>query len=78
MRFDPVVRRTVTRRTWHPTQRFRDLDGKLEMTLDPHGWEEMVSWVLGFGEKAEVVEPKAMREKVAKAARGAAALYDPE
>jgi predicted DNA-binding transcriptional regulator YafY len=75
VRFDPSMRRVVTRRTWHPTQRFRDVDGKVEMTLDPHGWEEMVSWVLGFGEKAEVVEPPAMRERVAKAARAMAGIY---
>jgi predicted DNA-binding transcriptional regulator YafY len=75
VRFDPSMRRVVTRRRWHPTQRFRDVDGKVEMTLDPHGWEEMVSWVLGFGEKAEVVEPRAMRERVAKAARGMAGIY---
>jgi proteasome accessory factor B len=75
VRFDPAVRRVVTRRTWHRTQRFREVDGKIEMTLDPHGWEEMVSWVLGFGQKAEVVEPKAMRERVAQAAREMAAMY---
>jgi predicted DNA-binding transcriptional regulator YafY len=73
--FDEKVRRYVTRRVWHATQSFRDCNGGLEMTLEPDGWEEMVSWVLGFGEKAEVLEPKALREKVAAEARGAAGRY---
>jgi predicted DNA-binding transcriptional regulator YafY len=76
VRFDPSMRRVTTRRGWHATQTFRDVDGKLEMTAHPEGWEEMVSWVLGFGEKAEVIEPKEMRRRVAKALRAAAAPYE--
>ncbi len=46
------------------------------MTLDAEGWEEMVSWVLGFGAQAEVIEPKALRERVLKEARGIVARYE--
>jgi hypothetical protein len=55
----------VKRRRWHPTQRFRSVDGAVEMTMDLRGTVEVVSWVLGFGDKARVVEPAALRDAVA-------------
>ena len=74
IRFDEKVARYVQRRMWHPTQRFRKLaDGGVEMTMDVRGTVEIVSWVLGFGRTAQVVEPRGLREEVAaELARGAA------
>ena len=72
--FDDKVSRYVQRRLWHPTQRFRRAAGGLEMTMDVRGTVELASWVLGFGDKARVEEPAALREQVAAdAARAAAA-----
>jgi len=72
--FDEKVSRYVQRRMWHPTQRFRRAEGGVEMTMDVRGTTELVSWVLGFGDKARVDEPAALREQVAAdAARAAAA-----
>jgi predicted DNA-binding transcriptional regulator YafY len=51
---------------WHPTQRFRKVAGGVEMTMDVRGTTEIVSWVLGFGGTARVVEPKTLREAVTK------------
>jgi proteasome accessory factor B len=75
VRFDASVAEFVTRRTWHPSQRFHDVDGGIEMTLEPSGTKEMVSWVLGFGGKAEVIAPKGLREEVAREAKGTAGRY---
>jgi proteasome accessory factor B len=74
IRFDEKVARYVQRRMWHPTQAFRKLPGgAVEMTMDARGTIEIVSWVLGFGGTAEVVEPAALRDEVAaELARGAA------
>jgi proteasome accessory factor B len=65
--FDAKVARYVQRRQWHPTQRFRRVagGGDVEMTMDVHGTVEMVSWVLGFGDKAMVIEPAALRDSLA-------------
>jgi predicted DNA-binding transcriptional regulator YafY len=52
------------RRQWHPTQRFRRVEGGIEMTMDVRGTTELVSWVLGFGNKASIVEPIALRNAV--------------
>jgi predicted DNA-binding transcriptional regulator YafY len=63
--FDAKVARYVQRRQWHPTQRFRRVDGGIEMTMDVRGTTELVSWVLGFGDKATVLEPTTLHEGVA-------------
>jgi predicted DNA-binding transcriptional regulator YafY len=76
--FDEKVARYVQRRMWHPTQRFRRVAGGVEMTMDVRGTTELVSWVLGFGDKARVEEPATLRDQVAgDAARAAAANEGP-
>jgi predicted DNA-binding transcriptional regulator YafY len=76
IRFDRRMYRYVTRRMWHATQSFRNVGGEIEMTLDPHGTKEIVSWVMSFGSMAQVLEPAALREEVARELRAAAAKYD--
>jgi predicted DNA-binding transcriptional regulator YafY len=72
IRFDDKVARYVQRRMWHPTQRFRRVaDGAIEMTMDVRGTTEVVSWVLGFGDKARIVEPDGLRRQVQSEIRGA-------
>jgi hypothetical protein len=41
----------IQRRQWHPSQRLRRVDAGIEMTMDLRGTTELVSWVLGFGER---------------------------
>jgi proteasome accessory factor B len=76
--FDPKVARYVQRRQWHPTQRFRRLDGDIEMTMDVRGTTELVSWVLGFGDKARVLEPAGLRVAIAEELRRVAHTYLPD
>jgi proteasome accessory factor B len=73
--FDPKVARYVQRRQWHPTQQFRPLDGGIEMTMDVQGTTEIVSWLLGFGDKATAVEPESLRQEMSDQATGVAARY---
>ena len=40
------------------------------MTMDVRGTTEVVSWVLGFGHKARVIEPDGLRRQVQSEARG--------
>ncbi len=76
VRFHASVAHFVRRRAWHWTQEIVALDGGgVEMRVEPEGTKEMVSWVLGFGSSAEVVEPRRLREQVAKELREAAAKY---
>jgi predicted DNA-binding transcriptional regulator YafY len=63
--FDDKVARYVRRRMWHPSQRFKHVArGGVEMTMDVRGTTELVSWVLGFGNKARVLEPAALQQSV--------------
>lgn len=73
--FDPKVARYVQRRQWHPTQTFRRLPDGVEMSMDLRGSVETVSWVLGFGDKAKVIEPESLRAQVAAELKRAAAQY---
>ena len=73
--FDAKVARYVERVMWHPTQRFKSTAAGLEMTMEVRGTTEVVGWVLGFGEKARVVAPAALRQEIGAALGRAAAQY---
>jgi proteasome accessory factor B len=76
IRFDDKVARYVQRRQWHPTQRFQSHPaGGVELTMDVQGTVELVSWVLGFGDKATVLEPPSLRAEVAGEVERAARNY---
>src|SRR5262252_1773534 len=67
--FDRKVARYVQRRQWHPSQRFRRMDGGIEMTLDVRGTTELVSWVLGFGDAAVVLDPSHLAADISRELR---------
>ncbi len=73
--FDDKVARFVRRRRWHPTQVVKRVPGGVEFTMDVSGTVEVVSWVLGFGDQAEVLEPGSLRDQVAAELARAAARY---
>lgn len=75
--FDLKVSRYVERVMWHPTQRLKRTPAGLEMTMDVRGTVEVVTWVLGFGDKAVVLEPAALREAVADELSRAFGRYRP-
>ena len=63
--FDPKVGRFVRRRLWHPTQEIRRTERGVEMVMEVAGTTELKTWVLGWGDKVEVLEPAGLREEVA-------------
>jgi len=73
--FDEKVSRFVRRRQWHPTQEVKRVPGGIELTMDVSGTVEVLSWVLGFGDKAEVLEPGSLRDQVAAELERATARY---
>jgi proteasome accessory factor B len=62
--FTDKVARYVTRRLWHPTQTFRPVPGGIELTLTVNGTVELASWILSFGDQAEVRAPPELRAAV--------------
>jgi predicted DNA-binding transcriptional regulator YafY len=68
----------IRERLWHPSQELRELTGgRLELRLRIADTGEVRRWLLGFGAEAEVLEPVALRETIAREAqRLAATLAD--
>lgn len=73
--FDEKVARFVRRRRWHPTQEVRRVPNGIELAMEVSGTVEVVSWVLGFGDQAEVLEPASLRDQVAAELARASARY---
>ena len=64
VRFHGWAARYVCEREWHPEQTVEEgEDGTVVVEL-PAGWlDEAASWVMSFGELAEVLEPDELREQ---------------
>jgi proteasome accessory factor B len=76
VRFAPLVAKNVADVAWHRTQRLEFLpDGSLEFHVDVSGLTEIVWWILGYGDQAEVVAPPKLRRLVAQRAGNLHGLY---
>lgn len=75
IRFEEKVARYVKRRQWHPTQKTEKVEGGILVSLSVNVSGELTSWVLSFGDQAEVLEPPALRAAVAAELARAAARY---
>jgi proteasome accessory factor B len=63
--FDKELSDYIQRRTWHPSQKIRQLkDGRILLSITASGKEEIKAWILSFGAKAEVLSPKSLREEI--------------
>jgi predicted DNA-binding transcriptional regulator YafY len=77
VRFKPLVARNVAEIRWHKTQQHElESDGSLVFRARVSGLHEIVWWILGYGDQAEVLRPIKLRQLVAQRARNMAAMYD--
>ena len=76
IRFQPLVARNVAEVVWHKTQQieFQD-DGSLMYRAQVSGLSEVVWWILGYGDQAEVLKPVKLRRLVAQRAAKMHAIY---
>jgi predicted DNA-binding transcriptional regulator YafY len=76
VRFTSLVAQNVAEVAWHRTQRleFRD-DGSLDFHCQVSGLSEIVWWVLGYGDQAEVLRPARLRRLVAQRAANMHRIY---
>lgn len=64
IRFDAFQSRWIRERTWHPSQKIKELPGG-ELLLELEGNPaEIKGWVLGYGMHAEILRPLSLREEV--------------
>lgn len=55
----------VSERIWSPDQKIvKKRDGKTKLIFSASSEPELISWVLSFGSKAEVIKPKWLKEDV--------------
>lgn len=76
IQFSRIVSPFVKERTWHHSQRIVSRSGgvielKLHVTLTP----ELISWILGFGTEAVVLEPRSLRDRLSETAERILELY---
>ena len=76
LRFSPGIARLMEETIWHPSQKLeKQVDESVIMTLTVFQTPELVTWILGWGEKVEVLEPAALRKQVRKTARAMMRVY---
>lgn len=76
LEFSPAAARFVRERQWHPTQALDELDGgRLRLTMRVPLSVELTQWVLGYGEEVRVLEPRALKQEVARRLQAAANRY---
>lgn len=70
VRFGKTVARNVAEVKWHKTQQLKwNDDGSLDFQIKVKGLKEIMWWILGYGDEAEVVEPPELRRLIATHAR---------
>jgi proteasome accessory factor B len=77
-RFAPDVAGNVAEVRWHRSQRveWRD-DGGIDFHVRVDGLGEITWWILGYGDRAEVISPPALRRRLAQVAARLLGLYRP-
>jgi predicted DNA-binding transcriptional regulator YafY len=76
LRFDPSVARIIKETPWHPSQMLQTgLDSSVTLTLHVSDTVDLRSWILGWGDKVEVLRPKVLRETIRGTAEAVVDLY---
>jgi proteasome accessory factor B len=76
VRFSPTVAHAVRDRIWHPSQRVEPLpDGGVIISFEAGGRMEILSWLLSFGEHAELLAPADLSGEAAGKIADMAKLY---
>lgn len=75
--FAPRIAPLIQEVNWHPSQQIQELkDGVIRLEVTVAGWQEIGWWVLGWGDEATVVKPKALQKWIARTARKMVKLYE--
>jgi len=76
LKFSPEIARLMEETIWHPSQMLEKLaDGSVIMMLKVFYTYELVTWILGWGEKVEVLEPAELRKEVLQMAKAMVKIY---
>jgi proteasome accessory factor B len=77
LRFLPKVANNVTEVQWHSTQKVTfNSDGSAIVEFLVDGLNEIIWWILGYGDQVQVLAPKALRKRVLEMAKNMIKLND--
>lgn len=77
IRFSELQARYIRERIWAKGQKIREnKDGSIVLEMSTSGRWDVMRWVLGFGEDAEILEPSDLRAEIKERVGRAATLYD--
>lgn len=75
--FEPPVSRLIRESTWHHTQEIQELPGdRLIFSATVEGTWEIKKWILGWGRGAICLEPRELRDEIARELREMAGRYE--
>jgi proteasome accessory factor B len=78
LRFSSRVAPEIRETAWHRSQRLAELpDRRADLHLVIDGLDEILGWVLGFGDQVEVLAPEELRRRVEAVATGMARIHSP-
>ena len=73
---NPQVQRIMSETIWHPSQSFeKRKDGTIIMIMNLNKTQELISWILSWGDKVMVMEPEGLRREIIKAAKAIQKIY---
>ncbi len=76
VKFDSMMAHNVAEITWHKTQKTKMMpSGSLIYRATVSGLNEIVWWVLSYGDQAEVIQPLSLRRMVAQRAQNMVDIY---
>jgi len=76
LKFRKEISRLIEETIWHPSQKLeKQADGSLIMNLKVYSTYELTSWIMGWGQKVEVLEPEILREEIRQTAEAMVKLY---
>ena len=79
LKFDEDIAPIAQETQWHPTQITQlQLDGSAVVSMKLDLTMELYAFILGWGEKVEVLEPKELRESIARIAQATLDIYKRE
>jgi predicted DNA-binding transcriptional regulator YafY len=79
VRFGKQVAQNVAEVAWHKTQRLEfHADGTLDFHVTVSGLHEISWWILGYGDRAEVLRPPELRQIIARHVARLAEIYGSE
>jgi predicted DNA-binding transcriptional regulator YafY len=63
--FSPEVAGYIKERIWHASQTIhQQRDGSIIFEADVAQTEELISWIMSWGAKAEVLEPQSLKDDI--------------